>query len=185
MHFNFFLVVFATLGTSGEPFFSPFLLRRSGCGTSSSCAAKSKGKKGAQKYTVPVPEFSRVLNAGQIPSNRPVMCRLLAKEKERAGLALRLGVPNITYFSANITSHRSGPGSIIIAGKLEAHVKGGEFYSEEVTGSFETQVLDNTGWDAGSRVSLADAQDYDEEVSPDGDIDIGEIASQYLSLEMF
>ena len=62
--------------------------------------------KKAKKSHPAVPEFSRVLNVGQIPERRPVLCKLLAKEKERAGLALRFDIPEITYFSANVTISR-------------------------------------------------------------------------------
>ena len=43
-------------------------------------------------------QFSRLLNVDQVPGNRPVMCRLLAKESERAALAHRFDMPTISYF---------------------------------------------------------------------------------------
>ena len=38
---------------------------------------------------------------------------------------------------------------------------------------------------AASSTKFEEAMDYDDEIGTDGDIDIGEIASQYLSLELF
>jgi hypothetical protein len=40
-------------------------------------------------------------------------------------------------------------------------------------------------WIAASSTKFEEAMDYDDEIGTDGDIDIGEIASQYLSLELF
>ena len=86
-----------------------------------------------KKKSAPVgPEFSRVLNVAQVrwqkkiktvngygwvslifsigqmkscqvPERRPVLCKLLAKEKEREGLAERFDIPELLYFAANVT----------------------------------------------------------------------------------
>ena len=50
------------------------------------------------------------------------------------------------------------------------------------SGDFETLLLDNTGKIEG--VSFDQAMDYDDEVDGDGNIDLGEIASQYLCMEI-
>jgi hypothetical protein len=39
----------------------------------------------------------------QVPERRPVLCKLLAKEKEREGLAERFDIPELLYFAANVT----------------------------------------------------------------------------------
>lgn len=120
----------------------------------------------------------------KIPGRRPVLCKLLAKEKERIGLAERFDIPELTYFAANVTVSRQDPGTIMVKGTLEAHMKGGDIMPLEViTSEFDTMILDNTG--ASTGVSLDEAMDYDEEVDKDGNIDLGEIAAQYLSLELF
>ena len=201
----------------------------------------------AKKNKGPVgPEFSRVLNVGQIPGRRPVLCKLLAKESERAGLAERFDIPELTYFAANVTVSRRDAGSLVVTGDIEAHIKGGELMEPEVIESdFETLLLDNTvrptRWRRRRRcypllcltpfclfqgsvsgVSFEEAMDYDDEVGQvthththtlrapgdpslpaapsapdrpplslahgtgqDGNIDLGEIAAQYLSLELF
>ena len=142
-------------------------------------------KKKKKRKPIPlVPEFSRVLNTGQIPRDRPVMCRLLARDKEREGLAERFDMPEITYFSANVTAKRADRTSILVQGNLEAHIKAGKLLrTDSIVTTFETMLLDNTG--VGIALSLEDATEYDDQVDENGDIDIGEIASQYLSLELF
>ena len=142
-------------------------------------------KKKKKRKPIPlVPEFSRVLNTGQIPRDRPIMCRLLARDKEREGLAERFDMPEITYFSANVTAKRADRSSILVQGNLEAHIKAGKLLrTDSIVTTFETMLLDNTG--VGIALSLEDATEYDDQVDENGDIDIGEIASQYLSLELF
>jgi hypothetical protein len=142
----------------------------------------SKAKK--EKVLVPSsPEFSRIINAAQIPQKRPVLCKLLANENERRKLAQRFDMSEITYFAVNMTVSRRDPETILIDGELEAHVKAGELLDADVIKSeFDTILLDNTN---GAGISIEDATDYDEEVGPNGEIDVGEIASQYLSLEIF
>ncbi len=100
------------------------------------------------------------------------------------GLAARFDIPELIYFAANVTVSRRDPGSIIVTGDIEAHIKGGELMEPEVLeGDFETLLLDNTGSLSG--VSFDEAMDYDDEVDKEGNIDLGEIAAQYLSLELF
>ena len=65
-------------------------------------------------------------------------------------------------------------------------MKGGEIMPlEVVTSEFDTMILDNTSAAIGAGVSIDEAMDYDEEVDKNGNIDLGEIAAQYLSLELF
>ena len=136
-------------------------------------------------HSVPPPYFPLCLNCtSQVPGRRPVLCKLLAKDHERVGLAARFDIPELIYFAANVTVSRRDPGSIIVTGDIEAHIKGGELMEPEVLeGDFETLLLDNTGSLNG--VSFDEAMDYDDEVDKDGNIDLGEIAAQYLSLELF
>lgn len=141
-------------------------------------------KRRSKAPTVPItPEFSRRISAAKVPSKRPVMCKLLAKESERVALSQRLDIPEILYLSANLTLSRNDPITILVEGKLEARIKAGEFLDPEVIISdFDTVVLDDSSGTAG--MSLEDALDYDDEVV-NGEIDLGEIVTQYLSLEQF
>ena len=47
----------------------------------------------------------------KVPVRRPVLCKLLAKENERAGLAARFDIPELIYFAANVTVTRRDPGN--------------------------------------------------------------------------
>jgi len=111
------------------------------------------------------------------------LCKLLAKESERIALAKRLDIPEIVFLSANITLTRNDPITILVEGKLEARIKSGEFMDPDVISSdFDTLILDDSSGTAG--MALEDALDYDDEVV-NGEIDLGEIVAQYLSLEQF
>ena len=155
-------------------------------------------KKEKSNIGLPIaPEFSRIINVAQIPARKPVLCRLLAKEEERAGLAKRFDIHKLEYFAANVTISYQDEVSIQVAGRFEARIKVGEIAPDEIVDAeFETLILNNaasfpdenesmaTDRDP-ERLKLADAVDYDDEVAPDGSIDVGEIAAQYLALELF
>lgn len=77
---------------------------------------------------------------------RPVLCKLLAKDSERIALAARLDIPELIYLAANITLTRDDPTSITVSGKLEAHIKAGQYLAAEIIVSdFDTLILDNLG----------------------------------------
>ena len=159
--------------------------------SSGSKKKKVSSSKSQHKKILPPPsEFSRIVNAGQVPPNgRAVLCRIIAKEKERVGLAKRFDIDDLTHFSANITLTRRDYNSILVKGNFEAHMKVAELVPPEVlTAEFDTLLLDNSGnggdVDGDSYLDFSSNMDYDDEVGNDGSIDIGEIASQYLSLEM-
>lgn len=145
------------------------------------------------------PEFSRILNVGQIPEKRPVLCKLLATEKERRGVAERFDIPDLLYFASNITLSRSDSISILVEGTIEAHIKTGDDKGdvELFEAAFDTLLLNNAegGEFGGSKegyktgidepITLEYASNYDDEVAANGEVDIGEISAQYLGLEMY
>ena len=137
------------------------------------------------KKSIPPPgiEFSRIVNSAQITERRPVLCKVVAKDHERVALAERLDVYQIPYLAANITITRRDRASILVEGVLSAQIKDGEELDPyDVTCDFDTLILDNS---VGSGVSFEEATDYDDEIGPSGDLDIGEITTQYLSMELF
>ena len=140
--------------------------------------------KNSKEKIVVAPEFSRVVNIASLPGNRAVVCKLLAKEKERVGLSERFNIHEIPYFSANVTIQRESKSAITVQGVLEAHVKYSDFISEHevITADFETLILDSI---TSANLNFEEATEYDDEVGPNGDIDIGEISAQYLALELF
>lgn len=149
----------------------------------SSTAAFAKSKKKAAKVVPVNPEFSRKVNVGKVPFNRPVLCRVIAKEAERQGLCTRFDVFDLQYFGANITLSRQDDVSILIEGILEARIKHADVLDPEtIVTDFDTTLLFN-GASAG--ISFDDATDYDDEIDSSGDIDVGEIASQFLGYEIF
>ena len=90
--------------------------------------------------------FSFLISCKTIIYRRPVLCKLLAKESERIALAARLDIPELIYLAANITLIRDEPTSITVSGKLEAHIKAGQYLdAETIVSDFETLILDNLG----------------------------------------
>lgn len=152
-------------------------------------APSGKKARKARVKVVPLrPEFSRIINVGAVPEKRPVLCKLLAKPAEREGLALRFDLPELSHFAANVTVRRQDPYTILVEGTIEAHITAATqlLPPQEIFGSFETLVLDTVSSGAAKEsMSFEEATDYDEEIAPNGDIDIGEIAAQYFALEVF
>jgi len=149
-------------------------------------AGKGKKAKTIVKAAPARPEFSRTLNVGSVPERRPVLCKLLAKPAERAGLAERFDIPELSYFAANVTVRRQDPYTILVEGTIEAHIQAAaSLPPQELVGTFDTLVLDTVSSGAAGSMSFDDATDYDEEIQKNGDLDIGEIAAQYFYLELF
>lgn len=149
-------------------------------------AGKGKKAKTVVKAAPARPEFSRTLNVGSVPERRPVLCKLLAKPAERAGLAERFDIPELSYFAANVTVRRQDPYTILVEGTIEAHIQAAaSLPPQELVGTFDTLVLDTVSSGAAGSMSFDDATDYDEEIQKNGDLDIGEIAAQYFYLELF
>jgi hypothetical protein len=125
----------------------------------------------------------RRLNVGQVPIMKPVLCRILANAKERAALAERFDMSGLVYFGANVTVSWRESTVLLVQGNLEAHMGASNIDGVEVIVSeFDTTVLNNFG--SSTPVSLSDDTDFDSETDADGNVDIGEIAAQYLALEL-
>ncbi len=99
-------------------------------------------------------------------------------------LAKRFNIQEVVYFSSNITLNRIDVNSIIVNGNYSAGVKLSDLSKANlINGFFETVLLDNSI--STVKIKYEDAKDYDDQVGSNGDIDIGEISSQYLGLEIF
>lgn len=134
------------------------------------------------KKAPPVNEFSRVLSAAQVTERRPVLCKIIAKESERDGLAERFDVFKIEYLAANVTVTRTDAASLLVEGVLAARVRDGlELEPFAVDVEFDTLILDNAG---AGELSFEEATEYDDEIGEGGVLDIGEIAAQYLGMEL-
>lgn len=164
----------------------PALMAKSNKNYKGSGKESASGASPVKKILPPKAEFSRLVNANQVPQRRSVLCRIVAKEKECQGLAKRFDISELSYFGANVTLIRRDSNSIQVTGTFEAHLKIAELVDPEVIREdFDTLLLDNSGAMPGSEsLSFEDNMDFDDEIGSDGAIDIGEIAAQYFSLEM-
>ena len=105
-----------------------------------------KPKKKKQAYAPQMPEFSRVMNLASVPEKRPLLCRLLANAKECELLAMRFDLPEITYFTGNVTITRlSDQVTVLVEGEFEAHIGAGSdlLPPQEIKGNFDTTLLSN------------------------------------------
>lgn len=114
---------------------------------------------------------------------RPVLCKLVAKENERKALCNRFDLPNLAYFAANVTVSKTGIATVLVEGTLEALITSPIMEEgQRIITAFETVLLNNIG--ASEKLSFDDNTDYDDEINANGDVDVGEIASQYLGMEL-
>lgn len=125
-------------------------------------------------------EFSRVINIRQIPFKKPVLCRLIAKGDELLSISHRTNM-NLSELSAMVTLKWKDQQSILVTGKLK--IKHNDTDEHAVESDFETMLLYNGDKSDIEKLKIEDEYDYDDEVQPDGSIDIGEIVIQYLQLE--
>lgn len=132
--------------------------------------------------TVPVPEFSRPLHISKISAKRAVLCKIIANENERKAVENRLGVRGLKLLAANMTLKRDD-NAILVAGKVRAELKYSQaFPAEHVETSFLTKILNNHG--SPIEVKFEENDEYDDQVDADGNIDLGEIAVNYLAIEL-
>jgi uncharacterized metal-binding protein YceD (DUF177 family) len=139
----------------------------------------------------PEPEFSRPFAADRL-GQTIVTETLLAGPAERAALAKRLGLAELTQLAAVVTLERTLGGLIHVSGRLEADV----IQTCVVTlVDFPSHVEDSFAVDFGSAPAefgpLDDDggieldPDYDPpEPIEDGVIDLGELVAQYLALAL-
>ena len=127
------------------------------------------------------PEFSRIIHLAQIPKSRPAVCKLIAKKNERDELTKRFDCGRMSRLAANVTLTREPPNSIIVSGTINVRFDFGFEQFEDSSKSFETNILNNFDG-TGEYLKFEDATDFDDEVQPNANIDVGAIVSQYLSL---
>jgi hypothetical protein len=128
------------------------------------------------------------MKSSAVPSGRSVVCKLLAKEEEKKALSTRIKVVGIEYFSANITLTREPKHyhNILITGSIKALMFHGMYESkgvkrfQTIETSFDTKLLDTAN---ANGLTFENEMDCDDEIV-DGVIDVGEIASQYLCMEI-
>jgi uncharacterized metal-binding protein YceD (DUF177 family) len=134
----------------------------------------------------PEPEFSRRFVADRLGAGAMTET-LLAGPAERAALARRLGLVELTQLSASLTLERTLAGLIHVTGRFEADV----VQTCVVTlVAFPSHVEDGFALDFGNAGDgLGEEIDVDPDYDPpepieNGVIDLGELVTQYLALAL-
>ena len=134
------------------------------------------------------PEFSRLFPSEKL-RDRPMQERIEATEEECAALAQRLDIVAIKHFAADLALQRARGGTVVeAAGTLEADV----VYTCVVTlEPFESHIRDRfTSYFARpDQIPKPENEDVEDErapepIGPGGEIDLGELAAQHLSLAL-
>jgi uncharacterized metal-binding protein YceD (DUF177 family) len=134
----------------------------------------------------PEPEFSRPFAADRLGQSA-VIETLLAGPAERAALAKRLRLVELTQLSAAVTVERTLGGLIHVSGRLEADVVQTCVMSLV---DFPSHVEDGFALDFGNApAEFGDDIELDPDYEPpepieDGIIDLGELVAQYLALAL-
>ncbi|RYG96349.1 hypothetical protein EON65_54540 [archaeon] len=129
-------------------------------------------------------ELPRPVNVANIPKRTPALCRILAKDEELEALSNRLDLAGLTYFAANVTLQWHDPHTVQVRGSIEGHLVSNILIEKEIVKSdFSSKILSNIG--AANPRSMDEHEEYDEEVDSDGNIDIGEIVTQYFAMELY
>lgn len=136
------------------------------------------------------PEFSRPLSIEGIVPDKVRKEDIAATPAECAALAPRLGLRDLSEFKAALTIRRVSGGAIVrVGGKIEAEVVQACVVSlqdvhERVEAEFETFFTQDKVEVSGKELEF-NAEDEDSpEMVVNGMIDLGEVATQYLSLNL-
>lgn len=135
------------------------------------------------------PEFSRRIAVEGITPDKVRKETIEATEEECAALAKRFDLRELADFRADLSIHRVDGGVVRLSGRFEADVVQTCVVSLQdvhghVSGDFETFFSEDS-----HRLDEEEVELYlDEEDAPEaimnGEIDLGEIVAQYLSLEL-
>lgn len=133
------------------------------------------------------PELSRVINIGSLGSSPSgaAMCRIKAKPSEKAALAKRFDISELIDLSGELTIEKTSEYIYTVKGMLNATVN--EMDDAPVVSihaPISTRLLAPLKNDLYNALKKDnELPDYDEEIPASGDIDMGEILAQHLSLE--
>ncbi|NQV99455.1 MAG: DUF177 domain-containing protein [Rhodospirillales bacterium] len=144
----------------------------------------------ASDATMPVPEFYRPVEADSLIHGQSQKT-LQASAPECAALSQRFAIDALNYLKGNLGLQRSGSGNrlkIMVHGQLEAEivqtcVVSLEPFTTSITAEFDT-VFDARADDDDANWELDPQADDPPEPIVDGNIDLGELLAQSLSLEI-
>jgi uncharacterized metal-binding protein YceD (DUF177 family) len=136
----------------------------------------------------PKPEFSRTFPVDKL-RDREIRERIEANEEERADLAARMGIVAIPALEADLRLRRIQSGNMVeVTGEVNARVVQTCVVTLE---PFETAIREEVSAYFGRADDIPDPEEVqiDEDKSPEpigshGEIDLGELAAQHLSLAL-
>ena len=135
------------------------------------------------------PEFSHPLSVEGISPDKERIEKIKANDKECAALAKRFELRKLSDFEATIKVRRVAGGMVRLEGKISAEVVQTCVVSLQdvhahVTGTFDTYLTEEQQ-DLPEDVDIfLDDPESAAEMIIGGNIDLGEVASQYLSLNL-
>ncbi len=148
---------------------------------------------------VPEIEFSRKINPAQVPVGG-LKLDYMASVDECAALVKRLKLLSLNDFHVEITVRPEPGQSLVVEGRFSAMLEqacvvtlepvkssiASTFSVRYISAQSEAEHFTDEDLDLDLRSDLLgdDFLGEDTEVMPDGDIDVGELATQYLSLEI-
>lgn len=135
------------------------------------------------------PEFSHPLSIEGMTPDKERVERIRANDKECAALAKRFDLRGLSDFAAVMKIRRVAGGTVRVEGKLEAEVVQTCVVSLQdvhahVTGEFETFFTEEEQPLPEDLDLLLDDPESAPEMLTNGHIDLGEVAAQYLSLNL-
>ena len=135
----------------------------------------------------PSPEFSRPIDlAGLGGASRSL--QLQARPAERATLAARLGLQSIGRLTADVTLTREGTEIVALAGTLEAEVTqtcvvSNEDFVQQISAEVDRRYLLGRAARQ-SEVDIDPEAEDPPEPLPSGELDLGEVIAEELSLAL-
>lgn len=129
------------------------------------------------------PEFSHIIKLSEI-GDKEIVYEISANEEERIALAQRLNIKEVKSFTATVSLHKSGEFLVKANGSFEAKiiqtsVISLEDFTSDIKESFSTTFSNQTSEKEAVEI---DIDEEDTEIIHNNQIDIGELATEYLAL---
>lgn len=139
-------------------------------------------RSGHPSRDIPPKFFSRVIQSASVLEGKQSFCRLIASKSECESLSSFYQLANITSFESWLYLTRRKYVDIEIVGNFSVKLSRSILYPDRnISSDFDTKLLDSS---CGIKKSFANEADYDDEISSDGTIDVGDISAQYLIMNL-